>query len=238
MTPFQPLDPTAVYEPTQVVLEPDVVSQPETVTPAHPASFSDYGVNFSNYKVWMSIQIDPPNKDVNRGKPVDISFIPGDTCYFGEHRVCVNEYFDGLRTITLLTIHSGVGGEAQEFRHAIEGTGINRAGFSVEKVHEKIDSLSEAQVVIHQDGDQVGGFTLVGIVRIPPEHIQAYLNASITDSIALAIKLDPDLEEKIDPNSPLVAFETCGWKMIGEPWLPGITSTTGSIYVGIIQPSG
>jgi hypothetical protein len=167
---------------------------------------------------------------------VELSFIPGKTCNFGDHHACVSEFFDGGRNLVFLTVHSGVGGEAQDFRHAVEGTGINRAGYSLKKVQAKLDSLSGAQVAILQDGDQVSSFTLVGVARIPPDYIQAYLKAPIHDALALAVKLNPDLKETLHPSLPIVAFETCGWKMFGEPWLPGVTSTTGSIYLGIIQP--
>jgi len=226
------LDPTAVFGPPVT----EEVSQDPGVEIAPPRTFTDYGVDFSNHRVWMSLQIDPPNKEVNRGELVELSFIPGKTCTFGDHNACVNQFFDGTRDLVFLTIHSGVGGEAQDFRHAVEGTGINRAGYSLKKVQAKLNSLSGAQVAILQDGDQVSEFTLVGIARIPPEYIQAYLNAPIHEALALAVKLTPDIKETLDPSLPVVAFETCGWKMSGEPWLPGVTSTTGSIYLGIIQP--
>ena len=34
---------------------------------------------------------------------------------------------------------------------------------------------------------------------------------------------------------PLLVFETCGWKVTGEAWARGTTSTTASIYLGVIQ---
>ena len=235
VTPFHPLVPTAAYGPPRA--EKIKIIETPTLVDTSPVKFRDYGLNFSDQGGWMSIQIDPPNKEVNNGKIVELSFLLGKACIFGDQRACIHQYNDGNRDIVLLTIHSGVGGEAQEFRHAVEGTGINRAGYSLKKVQSNLDSITGAQVAISQDKDQSGRFSLVGITRIPPEYVQTYLDSTIYEVLDLANRLNPDLGKKLDPTLPIVAFETCGWKMVGEPWLPGITSTSGAIYLAVIQPS-
>ena len=199
------------------------------------ASYNFFDIDFANRNEWVRIQIDPGDAQVNRGKPIQLSFIPGNTCNFGDSRVCVNIHNNGTHNMVFLTVHSGVGGEAQAFRHAIEGTGINRAGYAVTKVQDNLNALAGTDVAISQGNQQFNGFSLVGVTRIHPSYVHDYLGMSIDQALAFATQLDPALMAAIDPSRPVLVFETCGWKMPGEPWYPGISATTGSIYVGVIQ---
>jgi hypothetical protein len=45
----------------------------------------------------------------------------------------------------------------------------------------------------------------------------------------------PDLESFVQPEQPLLVFETCGWRMPEEAWSPGTSTTSASVYLGVIQ---
>ena len=218
------------HHPTQVPTQPMAVDE----IPAM-AAITDPKIDFSPLGKRITLQIDPPNVRVNRGKLLQISFLPGVRCTFGDQHACVTPYGDESSNHIFVSIHSGVGGEGQSFRHALEGTGINRTGYLLEKVDQNIKALQAAEVTILQDGDESGGFFLVGLTRIPPESLDTYLKLPVVEAISFAILLDPVKMRAVDPNLPMLVFETCGWKMPSEPWLPSVTSTTGSIYLGVIQ---
>jgi len=198
-------------------------------------SYQYFGIDFSNRQSRVNLHITPPDKKVNRGKTIKVSFLPGNSCYFGDKKACTSAHHNGLNNMVFLTIHSGVGGEGQDLRHALEGTGLNRAGYSLEKVQKNMAGLAAAEVAIIQNGQKVDGFTLVGVTRIPAKHVKQYLGLHIQDALLFATQLDAKLMTAIDPTRPMLVFETCGWKMSGERWYPGTSATTGSIYVGVIQ---
>jgi hypothetical protein len=232
---FSPANPIT-NNPTATIQAPTPTVQ--SVMRHQPLPLLDDRIDFSTNGGQIDLQIDPPNPVVNHGKPIELSFLPDNTCVFGDHQACVtpieaardqyNHYF--------LSIHSGVGGEGQSFRHALEGTGINRAGYSLDKVNQHIKALQGAQVTIRQDGDEVGGFFLAGLIRIPPAYLEIYLKQPVTQAVQFATSLDPAWTQAIDFHRPMLIFETCGWKMPAESWYPGVTSTTGSIYLAVIQP--
>jgi hypothetical protein len=230
-TPFLPIpDPTRaenIPAPTARAAEP-------AASPQDPYDF--YGVDFTNQKRWVSIQIQPADGSVNRGKAIFISFIPGQRCIFGDHHACIHTFTNQAKgAVTFITIHSGVGGEGQRFRNALEGTGINRAAFPLKRVQTNLESLLGADVAIAQGDRVVGGLKLVAITRIPAAFLAAYFNTPLDQTLALAGAVNPALLDRVNPDQPQLIFETCGWKMPGEPWAAGVTSTTGSIYLGVIQ---
>ncbi len=232
-TPFLPLSitptPSQPLHPTPVEL---AESSPGSTLP----TLNFYGVDFNDHRQRIRIQIIPPNKKVNNGKPIVLSFIPGKKCKFGDGRACVSSYLsEGLSEVDFLTVHSGVGGEGQAFRHAVEGTGENQAGFSLKQVLANLRQLTGAEVVILQ-GDQVyTGFTLVATSRIPARSLKAYFQAPIQTALGTAASFDTTLETFLNAAQPQLVFETCGWKMPGEPWAPGVTGTSASVYLGVIQ---
>ena len=218
-TPFQPRPPT-------------VVVAPATLQP--PAGF--YGLDLEDPSHRVRILIFPPNQRVNQGKPILISFIPGQTCNYGDNRACVNVYsMDSGAEVTFITVHSGVGGEGQAFRNAVEGTGINSAGLSLKEIRFNLKALDGAEVVIIQGKHRYEGFTLSVAARIPPKFMRTYFEAPIQEALLFASTVDEDLWGLSQGSLPLLVFETCGWKVPGEPWARGTTSTTASIYLGVIQ---
>lgn len=218
-TPFQPRHPTAVFSPA--------ATQP-------PAGF--YGLHLDDPGHRVRILIFPPNRLVNRGKPILISFIPGQTCNYGDNRACVNVYsMDSGAPVTFITVHSGVGGEGQAFRNAVEGTGINSAGLALKDVRVNLKALDGAEVVIVQGKRRYEGYTLAVTARIPPKLVRAYFEAPVQDALLFASTIEARLGGLAQRDQPLLVFETCGWRIPGEPWARGLTSTTASIYLGVIQ---
>jgi hypothetical protein len=222
-TPFQPIHPT----PLQHHLS--------TKTPEQPSSNFN-GIDFYDQGQWLHIKIIPPDKRVNRGKPIVISFIPGQKCNYGDQRACISTYQSTMESeIVFITVHSGVVGEGQAFRHAVEGTGINSASFSLKEVRNNLRSLDGAEVVIIQGDNRFDGYTLVATARVPPVSMDSYFEKPVKDALSMASSIDPSQNDWVDPILPQIVFETCGWRIPGERWAPGISSTTASVYIGVIQ---
>jgi len=199
-------------------------------------SWEFYGIDFREKRQQVVIKIFPRDKELNHGEPIVIAFYPGDECSFGNKKACVYAYKpseDG--NIIFLSIHSGVGGEAQQFRHIVEGTSINRAKYNIVKVMKNLHKLQGAKVTITQHGRKVDGLTLVTTGRVPAEHLADYFQAPIYHALPIAANDNLDLGNYIRPNQPQLVFETCGWKMRGEPWAEMVTPTTASVYLAVIQ---
>jgi hypothetical protein len=230
-TPFQPIPNPAFPERRR-----SPTAQATASVPSQEIPFGFNGIDFSNHNKWVSLQIQPPDTGINRGKPILISFIPGQRCNFGDHHACANTFTTQENgTVIFITVHSGVGGEGQRFRDALEGTGINRAAFPLQRVQANLKALLGAEVALAQGDKVLGGLKLVAIARIPASSLATYFNTPLDQALALAASTDPSLVEGVDPGQPQLIFETCGWKMPGEPWAAGVSSTTGSIYLGVIQ---
>jgi hypothetical protein len=256
-TPFAPLFPTlAPFRPAQANIS-QAVQKPlaATATPAileipvgeinlapQAKAFSSselgdfFGINFIDRQKRITIKIIPSNKRVNGGKPITISFIPGKKCEFGNKRACVNNFYtpaDGQ--VTFLSIHSGVGGEAQHYRSAIEGTGLDQALFSLKQVQANLNALTGSEVVINQGDERISGLRIAAITRIPAKSLRRYINADLNSALEIAASLDSEFEQTLQTNQPQVVFETCGWRMPGEPASNGVSSTSASIYLTVIQ---
>ncbi len=228
-TPFQPLayTPTPENPTLQGTAAADAASQAEEV-------FT--GIDFNNPWERIRIKIYPPDKRVNKGKPIVIAFKPGATCDYREQTACVNTFTaEAGGRVTYLTIHSGVGADAEPFRQAVEGMGFDQAAYSLRQVQAHLRALEGARVEIVQGETTIRGLTLTGAGRIPPRYLRHYLNSPLPEALELAAELNPSLSGAVNPDLPQVIFETCGWMMPGEPWLPGITSTNASLYLGVIQ---
>lgn len=222
-TPFQPQHPTPVFS-----LE---------IEPISSLTYEFRDVDFSPQSGWRTITIDPPSQRVNDGKPITLSFLLSETCDFGDQHACVSSHVTEMGNLTFLSIHSGYGGEGQSFRHALEGTGINTTAFSLATVQKNLDVLRGAQVSISEDGNEKGGFIVKGVIRIPARDLETYFSLPIEEALVLAGSINPTVWAFIDPNQPILIFETCGWKMPVEIGSNRVQNTTGSVYVVIIQPT-
>jgi len=232
-TPFQPQPITPT--PTQL-LHPTTEAPPESSPAEFEPTLNFYGIDFRDHKQRVRIQIIPQNKKVNGGKPIVISFIPGHKCNFGDGQACVSSYMAGGESeVTFLTVHSGMGGEGQAYRHAVEGTRETQAGLTLKQVKANLRALAGSEVIISQGKQVYSGFTLVVTSRIPARGLQRYFRSPIEDALAYAASLDSAILNMVAPGQAQLVFETCGWEMPGEPWAPGVSSTTASVYLGVIQ---
>jgi hypothetical protein len=231
--------PTALPPAAPVVMAKPVsgVSLPPQVSSGSDFEEGNFfGIDFVDRKNKVTIKIFPANKRVNGGKPITISFIPGRKCEFGDKRACVNLIYtpaDG--PVTFLSIHSGVGGEAQGFRSAIEGIGLDQALFSLKQVQANLNALSGSEVVINQGDQRIEGLRIVAITRIPAKSLNNYIDSDLNSALEFAASLDDEFEQVLQTNQPQVVFETCGWRMPGEPASRNVSPTSASIYLTVIQ---
>jgi hypothetical protein len=193
-------------------------------------------INFQDPFQRIRIRITPPDRRVNRGKPILISFYPAQTCLFGDQRGCVTEYQNssGIQNV-LVSVHSGVGGEGQAFRHALEGTTYTGAKLSLKQIRANLAHLAGAAVTIEQGDRLVSGLTLLVVQRIPPAGAGAYFDAPIQSALAQGAGFNPALNNYLDTGRPLLIFETCGWQVPGEALKKGANSTSASVYFGVIR---
>lgn len=196
-------------------------------------SLEFYGIDFgSRQKVTLTIY---PPKGVNRGKPIKIAFIPAERCRFGQKTGCVYAYKPSYPgNVLVVTVHSGVGGEGQRLRSALEGTGINRAAFSLNQVQQNLAALQGARVTISQGDHAVDSAQVAAFTRIPARTLARYFKAPLSEVLGIAGDLDPALAPWAIPEQPVIVLETCGWKMPGEKASGQVSDTTGSVYLGVI----
>jgi hypothetical protein len=142
---------------------------------------------------------------------------------------------EGNREVTFLTVHSGIGGEGQAFRNAMEGIGLVGAAYNLKKIQANLNAWEGARVVITQGKNRMEGYTLTSLSRVPAKHVNSYLNASIPQAFSYAAQLDEGLLSPISAGVPLLVFETCGWRVPGEPRADRVPVSSASIYLGLIQ---
>jgi hypothetical protein len=195
-----------------------------------------WGINFSDTSNRVTIQITPRDKKVNRGQPIQISFYPGETCSFGDHHGCVNAFLtQGGAPLVFISVHSGVGGEGQALRHAFEGTGLNQAAYSLAQIHTNLAALAGSAVTITQGDTVIRDLVLAVNGRVPAQTLESYFNTPMDQALAKAAAIDAQLKPASASAEPELVIETCGWKAREEPWAQGVTSTSASIYLGVIR---
>lgn len=194
------------------------------------------GIDFLDESQRVTIRIQTKERGVNGGRPIRISFLPGQKCVYRDKHACINRFEtpDGLK-VTLITAHSGVGGEAEAFRYAVEGIGPNGAGLSLKQTKANLTALLGASVSITQGKDSLDGFTLVGTARVPASLLKEYFGLPLPEALALASARDPNFRALLDPSRPLIVVETCGWTMSGETLPKGMKITSASIYLAVFQ---
>jgi hypothetical protein len=102
-------------------------------------------------------------------------------------------------------------------------------------IRSNLERLEGAPVKIVRGDVVIDGLSLTSAARVPSKRVRDYFSGSIEQGMAIAAAVNPSLEGYLNPDSPILVVETCGWKHPGEPWAPGVTSTTGSVYVSVIQ---
>jgi hypothetical protein len=221
-TPFQPQEPTRTALPTRTA----------TPKPTSPPARHFAAQLLEESGSQASLEIDPPAA-VNQGKSIQVNFLPGSECTFGSGTACLSRHQRG--DLLLLTIHSGLGGQAESFRRAVEGIGIDSALYSLARIHANLDALQGAPARLTVGSYMLDNLELVGVARIPPERLQEYFDLPGDAALDLAGEYNPAVKAALASGEELLAFEVCGWSVPGEPWAPGTSATTASIYIGFIR---
>lgn len=228
-TPFQPVHPSPI----------PLMAQPTPQAPVSTWAGEGYpGLKLHAGQPVIHLRIKPDGTQVNSGDPIQLSFRVGAECLFGAGTACVNTYqAPGSVPVSLVTIHSGVGGEAQPLRHALEGTGYNQAGLPLRRVLKNLRQLTGSPVRISQAGEEISGLEVAAAIRLPAELVREYLQTPASQALNFAAQYAPELEAFLRPDRPLIVLETCGWRMPGEAQGNGLSETSASIYILVIwQP--
>lgn len=246
-TPFQPLanTPTApaataipivviVPEGLETAAGKTAASEPAREPSARAAAdpYRWHGLDLRGAGGPLRLVIAPP-ETVNWGRPVETVFQVGYPCEYADHRACLSVHQDGR--LLLATVHSGMGGEGQMLRHALEGTGFNRAGYGLEQIAANVAGLAGSPVSAEQGGIAVDNLRVVAAGRVPASAVQAYFTRPFDEALGLAgIRIDEELARARAGESALLVIETCGWRHPDEGWAPGVSDTTGSIYLVVL----
>lgn len=224
-TPFQPDAPTAtVPAPTPTPAPTGALEAPRE------GAFDWLQDAEESGKVRLVIQ--PPD-EVNGGRVIKSAFILSSSCSYGTGRACLSTHRGGQ--VTLLTIHSGLGGEGEALRSAVEGTGLNMAFFSLERIRGNMDALAGSPVQLQGEQGAHDDLELAALVRMPPARLEAYFRQPFDEALAAAEEDNPALADVLGEAEDWLVFEICGWQLPGEGWYPGVTPSTGAIYLGFIR---
>jgi hypothetical protein len=229
-TPFQPSAPTATTART-----PTPENSPTPAPPALQNGYWFYGFDLSDTSQTVRLSIMQRNASLNFGHALELAFRPGWPCEFGDQRACLSLHGGGRWL--LATVHSGIGGEAEALRRALEGTGLNQAAFSLETVQSLLDSLPGTPVYLWQGGDRAGeraSLQVLAAVRIPAGKVEAYYRLPVDAALARAAEDNPSLAQALSSGQPLLIIETCGWRHPQDPRVPGLPDTSASVYLVVI----
>lgn len=193
-----------------------------------------FGINFEDGSPPVTIFVDPVIKQNHAKASVEITFLPGENCFFGDGHACVHEFLSSTgNRIIFVSVHSGMGGEADGFRHLLEGTGINQGLYNSEEVLKIAQALSGSEVFIKQGEEKITGLVLEAVARISPDLFTAYTKLPVEKALDYAIQnllLDPALF-----NQDLLIIETCGWRLPGETQIEGLNVTSSSVYLALVS---
>jgi hypothetical protein len=178
------------------------------------------------------LRITPP-EDLNAGRAIRIGFFPGSDCEYSSGRACVSRHRGGQ--VTLLTVHSGLGGEGEAFRSAVEGTGLDRAFYSFARIRRNLQALAGSPARLQSGSLGRDDLSLAVVVRIPPQELEAYFASPFDEALTAAAEKSSELRAALDSGEPLLVFEICGWQIPGEALALEVSSTTASIYLGVIK---
>lgn len=229
-TPFLPVAPTQTpYLPLHPTLTP-------AATQATSPNFDFYGIDFTPGAEEITLRFWPSSDSLNRGHPIKVRFLPGAECNFGDHQACVNHFRTvGQQEVIWVSVHSGVTGEGQELRHALEGTGINSAGFSLAQVLQNLGGMNNASITLRQGEKSIDIASVVAFTRVPAGQVPDYLELPFDQALEMAFTENAAIQEQIVTGGTLLVIETCGWRMPGEEGWQHVSDTTASIYLGIIN---
>lgn len=235
-TPFQPVEPTITPtpQPTSTPLPTPLPTLAPTTTPAGVQQpYHWRGLELDDGAAAIHVTIHPPAQ-VNGGSQISLSFRTGWPCEYIDHRACLSAHFSGNAVLT--TVHSGMGGEGEALRRAMESTGFNRAWFSLAQIQSNVDALRGATVTVEQDGARAEDLRVLAAVRVPASRMAEYFSLPFDSAARMAAGFNQPLADLLENPSgrPWLVIETCGWRHPEEAWAPGVTDTSGAVYLVVI----
>jgi len=234
-TPFLPvIQPPVVLQKSSGDEKPEAILPTAEVRPEIPPFWEDFDFSIDAGKI--EIHLLDQTGNFFDGKPVVLRFTAGEDCPFGTGRGCVSQHAAGR--YLLLTLHSGVSGEAQQLRHALEGTGINTAGLKSAAIQANLEYLQSSIASLHQGSRNLDYLSVKAALRIPPDQIEAYYSRPFIEALDSAVENDRRFQEILNSGEPLIIIETCGWPVYGEPAAKGDYQGTGSVYLVAIGSDG
>lgn len=220
-TPFQPVAPTQTPTPTPL----------PTPTP-FPSTYTRFGIAFTDTSQTIQVVLSPLQGPVNEGRPIRVPIRPGWPCEWADHRSCISLHYQGQ--VVLATIHSGVAGEGEALRNALEGTWLNAAALSLPRIQENLDSLQGADVDLEQGDSSSGTAHVLAAVRLPADQAADYFSLPVNEGLELAAQRSPEMAAALASEKPILIIETCGWSHPSEPLVPGTSPTSASVYLVVI----
>jgi len=191
-------------------------------------------IDFEDGAAPITIVVDPKKSQNSIENPIKIKFLPGDHCIFGDGHACVSEFtFPEGNRIIFVSVHSGMGGEADALRDLFEGTGINQGLYNKNEVQHNLKTLKGSEIRVKQGDQKITSLALQGVARISPEYYLTYTALPAQEALDFAIRrlsLDPELFKQ-----DLLIIETCGWRLPDELEVDGLKDTSNSVYLAFVQ---
>lgn len=238
LTPFLPVGPTATSTPlpTATAAPTQTPTPAPTFTPTRPPLTGVWnGIDFHDTTQSIELTIHLTGAPFNSGSPLTIGFRPGRPCAYYDFRACINIHDGPEVGVILATVHSGVGGDGQPLRHALEGTGFSQAGLPLYEIHNRMESLVGAPATLRQGESSGDDLRVRAAARIPPDRIADYFTSPLPDALDVAAQDSPAMQRVLKSRKPMLVIETCGWRHPEEYGIPGATDSTGSVYLLVIQ---
>jgi hypothetical protein len=219
----------------QLPKEEPQIEEPQIQTHVDTAVEDNFiPVDFEGGAGPITIVVDPKKSQNSFENPIKIKFLPGDHCIFGDGHGCVSQFTSpGGSKIIFVSVHSGMGGEADALRDLFEGTGINRALYKKNEVQHNLKTLKGSEIRVKQGDQKITGLALQGVARISPEYYLTYTALPAQEALDFAIRrlsLDPELFKQ-----DLLIIETCGWRLPDELEVEGLKDTSSSVYLAFVQ---
>jgi hypothetical protein len=191
------------------------------------------GIDFSSGSPQVTLDLIPNDELGSTNQPVKVSFFPGEHCAFGEGIACTY-VFPSSRDpkVVFVSVHSGIGGDADSLRDLVEGTNFNQGKYSSNEVQHRIEMLVGSKINLSQGEEAVQGLTLLSIIRVPPENINEYRQLPVEYTLDYAAGLTSLDQSFFDQD--LLVIETCGWRLPDDMEVEGWANTSYSVYLALI----
>ncbi len=187
-TPFQPQTRTPILRPIRLSNRTlAVTSTPATPelqpTPAPITHFAQMLTDYPEQKVHLVLY---PDQSVNAGQSIEMTFFPAQDCPYGTGTACISQHRSGQ--VILLTIHSGIGGEAEAFRQAVESTSLYGAGFTGEQIQTNLASLQNIPVQMSLGAGDMSELEMAAVARVPGVDLEQYFELPYDEALEMVAR--------------------------------------------------